>query len=91
MSFTVVPLHNLSLPDGMRAEFGNGFILQDVPQWVKDEPILKGLSRHDGQRVLDAKHALVAEYDAPSIGLPDPSGQGQSPRLARILTSWPVN
>ena len=80
MSFTVVPLHNLSLPVGTRAEFGSGFIFQDVPQWVKDEPILRDLNRHDRQSVLDAKHALVAEYDAPSIGHPDPSWQGKKPK-----------
>ncbi|MFB3777581.1 MAG: hypothetical protein ACE141_08210 [Bryobacteraceae bacterium] len=80
MSFTVVPLHNLSLPSGTRAIFGNGFVFQDVPQWVKNEPILKDLSRHDRQSVLDAKHALVAEYDAPSIGHPDPTWRGKKPR-----------
>lgn len=80
MSFTVVPFHNLNLPAGTRAKFGNGFILQDVPEWVKNEPILNELSRHDRQWVLDAKHALVAEYEAAAIGEPDPSWKGKNPK-----------
>lgn len=79
MSFTVVPLHNLNLPIGTRADFGDGFILQDVPQWVKDEPILKELSSLDRKSILDAKHALVAEYEEVEINPPDPSGQGKEP------------
>src|SRR5216684_2508439 len=85
MSFTVVPLHNLSLPAGTRAEFGDGFVLQDVPKWLKDEPILNDLSRPDRQSTLDAKQALVAEYEAPSIGHPDPSWQGKEPKAIQAL------
>ena len=60
MSFTVVPLHNLSLPEGTKIPFGKGFILQEVPDWVKkDEGTLKDINRHDRQATLDAKHALV--------------------------------
>lgn len=36
MSFTVVPLHNLSLPLGTRIPFGADFTLQEIPPWVKD-------------------------------------------------------
>ncbi len=43
MAFTVVPLHNLTLDVGTSAEFGAGFVLQDVPQWLRDEPILTDL------------------------------------------------
>lgn len=68
MSFTVVPLFNLSLDPGTRAEFGDEFVFQDVPEWLKNEPILKELSRHDRQSISDAKHAFVAEYEAAAIG-----------------------
>src|SRR2546421_572678 len=37
MLFTVVPLHNLKLPASTRIPFGNGFVLQDVPEWVKND------------------------------------------------------
>jgi len=85
MSFTVVPLHNLSLDPGTRAEFGSGFILQDVPEWLKNEPILKNLSWADRHDLSDAKHALVAEYEAAGIGEPDPSWKGKEPKSIQEL------
>ena len=80
MAFTVVPLHNLTLDVGTSAEFGAGFVLQDVPQWLRDEPILKDLNRHDREGALAATHALVAEYDAQAIGEPDPTWTGKEPK-----------
>jgi hypothetical protein len=81
MSFTVVPLHNLDLPTGSRIPFGTKFVLQDVPDWLKkDTGFLKDISRHDRVSTLDAKHALVSEYEAASIGEPDPEWSGAKPR-----------
>ena len=80
-----MPLHNLSLDAGTRAEFGDGFVFQDVPEWLKNEPILKELSRPDRQSVLDAKHALVAEYEAAAIGEPDPSWKGKDRKSIQKL------
>jgi len=73
MAFTVVPLHNVSLTLGTRIPFGNDLVFQDTPAWVKeDRSFLKYLAEHDKQSVLDSKHAFVAEYEADSIGEPDP-------------------
>jgi hypothetical protein len=81
MAFTVVPLHNLHVPAGTRIPFGNTFVLQDTPEWLKkDQGILASLSLHDRQSALDSDHALVAEYHAAAIGEPDPSWAGKSPR-----------
>jgi hypothetical protein len=80
MSFTVVPLHNLDLPAGSRAMFGNDFVVQEVPEWVKKDSLFEHPSRHDRQSTLEAKHALVAEYEASSIGEPDPAWKGGEPR-----------
>lgn len=81
MSFTVVPLHNLDLPAGSRIPFGTKFIIRDVPEWVKKgEGTLNDISRHDRVATLEAKHALVSEYYANSIGHPDPEWKGQDPR-----------
>jgi hypothetical protein len=53
MAFTVVPLHNLNLPHGTRIPFGNGFFLEDVPQWVKeDKGILAYINYNDRQAIL---------------------------------------
>jgi hypothetical protein len=86
VSFTVVPLHDLDLPAGTRIPFGNGFVLQDVPDWVKkDDGTLKDINRHDRQATLDAKHALVAEYEADSLGHPDPEWPGKKAKSIQEL------
>jgi len=81
VSFTVVPLHNLDLPSGTRIPFGSKFVLQDVPEWLKkDTGFLNDIGRHDRTSTLAANHALVSEYEAASIGDPDPEWKGQKPR-----------
>lgn len=73
MAFTVVPLHNISLPAGIRIPFGNDLVFQETPSWVKDDKsFLKYLSHHDQRSVLDSENAFVADYEADSIGAPDP-------------------
>ena len=86
MSFTVVPLHNLDLPRGTCIPFGNGFVLQDTPGWIKvDKGTLADINRNDRNLVLDGKHALVAEYEAPSMGHPDPAWKGAKPKSIQEL------
>lgn len=86
MSFTVVPLHNLDLPAGSRIPFGTKFVLQDVPEWLRqDEHILNDIGRTDRDLTLAAKHALIAEYDADSLGMPDPEWKGMRPRSIQEL------
>lgn len=81
MSFTVAPFRNLNIGQGTKVPFAEGFFLQDVPQWVKeDKGILGDINYHDRQAILDAKHALVCEYEANSIGQPDPTWRETSPR-----------
>lgn len=80
MAFTIVPLHNLKLDAGTRIPFGNGFVFQDVPDWVRKESFLDYLSHHDREGVLKARHALVAEYEASAIGEPDASWKGEKPK-----------
>ncbi len=86
MSFTVVPLHDLDLPLGTTIPFGNGFVFQGVPDWLKkDTGFLADINRHDRQATLDAKHALVAEYDAEALGSPDPEWKGKNPKSIQEL------
>jgi len=81
MAFTVVPLHNLSLPAGTRIRFGSDFVLQDIPPWVKkDKGILAGIHNNDRQLIDHDHHALVAEYEADGIGSPDPEWPGDKPK-----------
>jgi hypothetical protein len=86
MAFTVVPLHNLELPAGSRVPFGKTFVLEDNPEWLRaDKGILECLCSHDRQSTRKAKHALVAEYEAASIGESDPEWKGKEPRSIQQL------
>jgi len=86
MSFTVVPLHNLNLPAACRIPFGTKFVLQDVPEWLRqDKQILNNIGRTERDLTLATKHALVAEYDADSLGYPDPEWKGTKPRSIQQL------
>jgi len=66
VSFTVVPLHNLDLPAGTCYPIGSKFVIQDVPEWLKqDKGILADISRHDRMTTCDMdawlrRHAAVA-------------------------------
>ena len=79
MGFTVVPIHNLSLPQGTHIPFGK-FTIQDVPQALFSDGILDNLSAHDRASVQRAKHALISEYEADSFGHPDPDWKGTQPK-----------
>lgn len=79
MSFTVVPLHNLHLPAGTVIPFAK-FTIQDLPEWLRAEPILEHLSERDRDDVHRAQQALVSEYDADSYGYPDPEWTGTQPK-----------
>jgi hypothetical protein len=81
MSFTVVPLNNLDLAVGTRIPFGKQFVVEEVTEWLKkDTGFLNDIARHDPVDTLEAKHALVSEYEAALIGEPDPEWKGQKPR-----------
>jgi hypothetical protein len=86
MSFTVVPLHNLDLPAGSEIPFGPKFVLQDVPEWLRrDTEILRDIGRAQRDLTLAARHALVSEYEADSLGFPDPEWKGPTPRSIQKL------
>jgi hypothetical protein len=81
VAFTVVPLHSLSLPAETRIPFGEGLVLQDLPEWVKsDHGILAQIHKNDRDLIEDDKHALVADYEADGIGSPDPEWPGDKPK-----------
>jgi hypothetical protein len=84
VAFTVVPIHNLDLPVGTVIPFGR-FTVQDVPEWLRNEPILKDLSKRDRKSLGDATQALVSEYQADSYGYPDPEWTGTQPKGIQAL------
>lgn len=80
MYHTVVPLHNLHLDLERLEEFGGGFVLGPLPEWVRADSILKDLNKWDQRRVGDAKWAFSATYEAFALGDPDPDWKGLDPR-----------
>jgi hypothetical protein len=56
-----------------------------MPDWVKKDSLLEHLSYQDRQGIAQAQHALVAEYDATSIGEPDPTWAGKEPKSIQDL------
>lgn len=56
------------------------FTIQEIPDWLRKEPILKRLSEHDRDGVCRAQQALVSEYEADSYGYPDPEWTGTKPK-----------
>src|SRR5260370_10933408 len=86
MSFPVVPMQGLNLPAGSRIRFGTKFVLEDVPEWLRqDKHTLADIGRTERDLTLAAKHALIAEYDANSFGMPDPEWKGTKPRSIQQL------
>jgi|SRR5665213_121201 len=75
MAFTVAPIHNLDVPQGSEVAFGDGFVLKQLPHWVKDGQMVKNLSYQDQLGILACNVALLSEYQAASIGEPDPTAQ----------------
>ena len=60
---------------------GRGVILHHVPDWLKEERIIKHLDDYHREQLMhEAKFVLMGEYDADSLGDPDPEWQGQKPR-----------
>ena len=84
MALTVVPLHNLNIPRRSRIPFAK-FTIQDVPAWVDKDGILNDLALHDRTGVRQARHALVSEYEAESIGHADPDWTGQTSKSIQDL------
>lgn len=95
MAFTVVPIHNLTLPTGTQVQFGDTFVLRNTPEWLKtDEGVLRDLSAHDRRRTIDSQFALVAEYSANGIGDLDPAspkGSPQSIQRSKMVAALLVN
>jgi hypothetical protein len=80
MYHSVIPLHNLHLVLERAEEFGDGFVLGPLPEWVRADSILKDLNSWDRRRVGEAKLAFRATYDAFALGDPDPEWKGPEPR-----------
>ena len=81
MSFTVVPLHLVDVPPGTRIPFGPDFVFEEIPDWLKqDKGIINDLGLTERQLFSAATHAFVAEYEALSLGSPDPSWTGPKPK-----------
>ena len=77
---TVIPINGTDLSPTDACDFGGGFVLAPLPDWVRTDTQLENLNRHDRESVLRATHGLICQYDAEALGDPDPDWQGSEPR-----------
>lgn len=77
---TVIPLSGFPPEWRGQVEFGDGFVLGPVPEWVRADSMLKNLNKWDQQRVDTANVAFATRYDASALGDPDPNWPGPNPR-----------
>jgi hypothetical protein len=77
---TVIPIHNLDLELPQPVQFGHGFKLGPLPEWVLKDSMLEDLHRHVRERVADSTLAFVSTYDAIALGDPDPDWKEERPR-----------
>ena len=78
VSFTVVPLHNLDLPAGSRIPFGTKFILQDVPEWLRqDKHILNDINTWGKTSAI---RGSVTRVKVPDVGSRCPRHRSSSHR-----------
>jgi hypothetical protein len=76
---TIAPVHyedHLEVP----CNLANGVVLSPSPDWLKKEEILKDLGLADRENLTRHQYALMKEYDANSLGEPDPEWHGKTPR-----------
>ena len=77
---TVIPIHKTALGPSVSSDFAGGLRLTALPNWVRGQQMLEGVSRNDQQAVDEATHALVLTYPAEALGSPDPDWKGQRPK-----------
>lgn len=80
---TIAPFHYQDVEGHLDLPFdlGNGVVLRPVPDWLKDDRITKNLSySHREWLVRDIQYAFAVEYEASSLGDPDPDWKGHKPR-----------
>jgi hypothetical protein len=77
---TVVPIHNVDLPQSTSVDFGGGLRLSATPAWVRNQKLLKRASAQDQEAVEHASHAFIVSYEAAALGAPDPGWTGVGPK-----------
>lgn len=78
------------IPDEILAEptnFAGGVKLERIPKWVQDEKALEYESWLTRKSVSEARGVLAVEYDADSLGAPDPEWRGSQPRAIQAAAA----
>jgi hypothetical protein len=78
--FSVAPINHLTVEPDCSHHMGLGLALAPLPEWVRGDEMMKRLSENDQQGIKEARHAFVAEYEAASLGDPDPNWCGPKPK-----------
>lgn len=63
-----------------KIDLGSGLFLCEPPEWINSEEINKKMSYSEKSLLEDSKCVFIKEYQANSLGDPDPNWNGKSPR-----------
>lgn len=86
MSFTVAPLHHVTVPLGTQVPFKPDLVFQECPAWLKEDELVKReVEFHPSASI--SSFAFVAEYDAATIGEQDPEWTGTGSRPIQAARS----
>jgi hypothetical protein len=77
---TVTPIHNLDVSIGSPVDFGSGLQFAPLPDWIAKDSMVERLSATERQSIQEVRHAFVSEYEAASLGDPDPAWKGSEPK-----------
>ena len=72
---TLISAADLPVPFSLAGEV----IISTIPDWLKTEDMMEGLGWNDRERFSLCRYALIKEYDAESLGDPDPNWRGATP------------
>jgi hypothetical protein len=76
---TIAPLAYWGFLD-VPFSLANSVILSSMPNWVREEEIKKNVGMAGSEVLEDGQYALVREYEADSLGEPDPEWHKKPPR-----------
>jgi hypothetical protein len=77
--------------EDVAVELGNNVVLCPRPDWLITEEITYGLSEQDQTDLNISKYVLMQEYEADSLGDPDPGWTGETPRSKQQKAEEAIN
>jgi hypothetical protein len=77
---TVLPLHNLDVPEKYPFQLAPDIFIDSVPQSLLNDKLLERQGAYDLNQLRRCSSALIIEYQAPALYSSDPDWTGEQPR-----------